>query len=301
MLHLAKEIKMHFLVVDPNVAFATLLSDELERLGHQGDVYDDGDRALASARADCPDIAFLDMGLGASQVSTLGRALRSLDASVRLVIIPMNGEALPEDVAALSVQGTLPKPFFLPELPERIEQALAAPMDDEALPENAADAPELDARKHVSEPEFVIEPVRDVTEAPGPSTQPQFSLDAFRGNRERVEHLMEALSMDVGADGVILTHHDDLLTWVGRLSEEEAEALAQVVVQGWRSSAEVARILGQEQLRFEQSIAGGNYLLYAVSVIDAILAVPVKGSALLGLLRQIARRVAKQIATLCLS
>ena len=292
---------MRFLVVDPNVAFATLLSDELERLGHQGDVYGDGEKALAAARADCPDMAFLDMGLGASKVSTLGRALRSLDASVRLVIIPMNGEALPEDVAALSVQGTLPKPFFLPELPERVEQALTAPMGDKAPSQDVAAAPELDARKRVSERESVREPVRDLTEAPESPTQPQFSLDAFNGNRKRVESLMETLSMDVGADGVILARHDDLLAWVGRLNEEEAEALAHVVVQGWRSSAEVARILGQEQLRFEQSIAGGNYLLYAVSVIDAILAVPVKGAALLGLLRQNARRVAKQIAALCLS
>lgn len=289
---------MQFLVVDQNIAFATLLSDELERLGHKGEIATDGQRALASAKVDCPDMAFLDMGLGMSQVATLGQALRSIDASMRLVIIPMNGEALPADVKALSIQGTLPKPFFLPELPDRIEQALSEPLgngDSHADISGKSDS-------HSSGDAGASESLRseDSKAVSGSQIQPQFSPQAFAANRERIQGLMTSLSADVGADGVLLTRGDDLLAWVGRFNDEEAHALARVVIQGWESSAEVARILGQEQLRFEQSITGGNYLLYAVSVVDAILAVPVQGAALLGLLRQSVRRIAKQIAALCL-
>jgi CheY-like chemotaxis protein len=289
---------MHFLVVDPNIAFATLLSDELERLGHKGEIVTDGQKALASAKLDCPDMTFLDMGLGVSEVATLGQALRSLDDSMRLVVIPMNGEALPEDVEALSIQGTLPKPFFLPELPDRVEQALSKPLGNES--------PGLDVvgKSESRDPTAAeaSEPlnIEDRNEVSGSQAQPRFSPQAFAANRERIQGLMTSLSADVGADGVILTRGENLLTWVGRFNDEEAQALARVVIQGWESSAEVARILGQEQLRFEQSIAGGTYLLYAVSVVDAILAVPVQGAALLGLLRQSVRRIAKQIATLCL-
>jgi CheY-like chemotaxis protein len=294
---------MQFLVVDPNVSFATLLSDELENLGHNGHITTDGQTALAAAEANHPDMAFLDMGLGASKVARLGQALRSIDAAMRLVIIPLNGESLPEDVKALSVQGVLPKPFFLPELPERIAQVLSTPMGEneeilaEALTSSNPNSVEEIEISRVKAPE-----TRDLTHVLEleSSGQPHFSSDAFNANHERIQNLMENLAMDVGADGVILTQGNTLITWTGRFSEAEANALARVVVQGWKSSAEVARILGQEQLRFEQSIAGGSYLLYAVSVLDAILAVPVKGAALLGLLRQNARRVAKQIAALCL-
>lgn len=291
---------MHFLVVDPNVAFATLLSDELERLGHQGDKVSDEREALASAAANCPELAFLDMGLGVPQVASLGRALRSLDASVRLVVIPMNGEALPEDIEALSIQGVLPKPFFLPELPDRIEDVLSAPLVGGTVPPTADSSLKSPPIDDVDARNAVKSSIPDPPEVRQSPTRPRFSPDAFRVNLGRVKRLMESLSSEVGADGVILTYNDDLLTWVGRFNEQEAQALARVVVQGWKSSAEVARILGQEQLRFEQSIAGGSYLLYAVSVVDAILAVPVKGTALLGLLRQNVRRVAKQIAELCL-
>lgn len=291
---------MHFLVVDPNVSFATLLSDELKRLGYSGDIAADGQKALAVAETNCPDITFLDMGLGTSQVVRVGRALRSYDAAMRLIIIPLDGEALPKDVAALSVQGILPKPFFLPELPARIEEAFSAPLGADAPDLVEPIAPGSGPVESVSVSRAITPVVQDLTDEPESQAKPQFSLDAFNANRERVQKLMEALAREVGSDGVILARNDTLLTWTGRFSAEEAQALARVVVQGWKSSAEVARILGQEQLRFEQSIAGGSYLLYAVSVLDAILAVPVRGSALLGLLRQNARRVAKRVASLCL-
>ncbi|MBN1250002.1 MAG: hypothetical protein JXC32_20225, partial [Anaerolineae bacterium] len=71
------------------------------------------------------------------------------------------------------------------------------------------------------------------------------------------------------------------------------------VLSGSRTSAEMARILGREQLRFEQSIAGGSYLLYALGIQDAILAVTVSGDAPLGLLRHRARATAERIADLC--
>ena len=91
-----------------------------------------------------------------------------------------------------------------------------------------------------------------------------------------------------------------MLMWVGEFTEEQAEPIAKVVIQGWRSSEEMARILGREQLQFEQSIAGGSYMLYALGVdINAILAVAIRGSATLGMIRHRAREVVEQLSMLC--
>jgi predicted regulator of Ras-like GTPase activity (Roadblock/LC7/MglB family) len=58
--------------------------------------------------------------------------------------------------------------------------------------------------------------------------------------------------------------------------------------------------LGREQLQFEQSIAGGSYMLYALSVdVNAILAVAIRGSATLGMIRHRAREVVEQISDMC--
>ena len=53
-------------------------------------------------------------------------------------------------------------------------------------------------------------------------------------------------------------------------------------------------------LRFEQSITGDNYMLYALSVdVNAIMGVVVRGAAPLGLLRHHARTTAERIAQIC--
>jgi predicted regulator of Ras-like GTPase activity (Roadblock/LC7/MglB family) len=126
------------------------------------------------------------------------------------------------------------------------------------------------------------------------------SYQAFTANRLEVEGLMNDLAQETGADAVLLTYGGGLLTWVGGLGQDEAESISRAVIHGWRTSAEVARILGREQVRFEQSIAGGDYMLYALSVeVNAIMAVAVRGSAPLGLLRHRARGTAQRIARLC--
>ena len=129
-----------------------------------------------------------------------------------------------------------------------------------------------------------------------------FSRDVFAANRSAVERMMNDLLQDVGADAALLTFEGELLAWVGGLEKPEVESIAQAVVHGWQTSVEVARILGREQARFEQSITGGDYMLYALSVESAaILGVVVRGSATLGLLRHRARSIAEQIARLRIS
>jgi CheY-like chemotaxis protein len=126
------------------------------------------------------------------------------------------------------------------------------------------------------------------------------SYDAFVVHRVEVEQAMNVLLNDVGADAVLLTFGGGLLTWVGGLDQAEAESISRAIIHGWRTSAEVARILGREQVRFEQSIAGGDYMLYALSVeVNAIMGVAVRGSAPLGLMRHHARTTVDQIARLC--
>jgi len=287
---------MRCLVVDANVAFATLLSEELTRLGHEVMVCHSGEEALA--RPTRFDLALLDMGLEAPDAPTLALALRQRDPGVRLVLIPMMGDELQLDADAPSIQGVLPKPFFLPELPERIEAALTAPLELDTAPA-PGDAPE-------PEQATVAVEQADPTEARGEAPW----RDAFARHRDEVAALLGELAYELGADGVLLTDGEGTLHAVGSLPSEEIEALGRAVRQGWQSALEVGRILGREQVRFEQSLAGGDYTLYALGVdgadgacaldgrCDAVLAVAVAGEATLGLLRHRARATTARIAAL---
>ena len=112
---------------------------------------------------------------------------------------------------------------------------------------------------------------------------------------------MEELAREVGADAVLLSVGDELITWTGQVTQADAEAIAVAVLHGWNTAQEVARILGREQNHFEQSISGGDYMLYALSVeADAILSVAIRGSAPLGLLRHRTRGAAEDIAEMCI-
>jgi len=347
---------MHILVVDPNEPFAILLSEELKREGYDIDMCLRGADALMLARRQHIDLAILDMALANPDAIELAQTLRETDASMRLMLIPLMGETLSPHAATLAVQGVLPKPFFLPELPGLIEAALSASVDGTA-PEKPAVTPPITvadaaiAPEEIAEPsvpllddnifgpEIDVDPVVEIrpraAEAPKPAVPPApapvpspppstvqetpkpviaeaqlvppgeeegygISYDAFVSHRVEVEQAMNLLLDDVGADAVLLTFGGGLLTWVGGLDQGEAESISRAIIHGWRTSAEVARILGREQVRFEQSIAGGDYMLYALSVeVNAIMGVAVRGSAPLGLMRHHARTTVDQIAQLC--
>ena len=346
---------MHILVVDPNEPFAVLLSEELKREGYTVDMCLRGADALMLARRQHLDLAILDMALADPGAIELAQALRETDPSMRLMLIPLMGESLSPRAATITVQGVLPKPFFLPELPGLIQAALGAPKDGVApavhaeTPSSGTSAPASSTAPSVPSPdvnifgpEVGVEPPIKITpraETPKPSKPPEtvkparapapkpvpvqeapappvaaqapsgasegeagygISYDAFVAHRLEVEQAMNVLLNDVGADAVLLTFGGGLLTWVGGLDQPEAESISRAIIHGWRTSAEVARILGREQVRFEQSIAGGDYMLYALSVeVNAIMGVAVRGSAPLGLMRHHARTTVDQIAQLC--
>lgn len=294
---------MHFIVVDPNVAFATLLTEELRSLGYETTACGSCGEALAAARALPPDMALLDMALAEPGALALARQLRDLHPETRLIFIPLMGEDLKLNGEAPPYQGVLPKPFFLPELPQHIEAALATPLEGGYSRDTAhtsTGTTPVGGPAGASVTPLDLPPAGpDEATSPAPPSAPRLSREFVRTRRTQVVRIMQGLMSDVGADGVLLTGEEGVLAWVGTLAEEEVDSISHAVLHGWQTSAEVARILGREQLRFEQSIAGGNYLLYALSVQDAILAVTVDGAAALGLLRHRARSAAQKIAQLC--
>jgi len=246
------------LIVDSDEAFAIVLQESLEQGGaYRATATASGDEALQALAAARFDLAIVDLGLTDPDGATLARMLRQQQADLRLMLIPLVGEELLPELADLDVQGVLPKPFFIPELPERIADALARP---------AAGEP-------------------GVAESVEPDTA-SGRLAALRESIPEIVQEMTRLSQEVNAEAVILTCGDRLIAHTGRLSAEDASGLAQAVADSWRTSARVAEILGREQLRFEQSVEGGEYVLYALAVAeDIILSAALRTSVPLGIIR----------------
>ncbi|MCK4473391.1 MAG: hypothetical protein KAW49_16540, partial [Anaerolineae bacterium] len=187
-------------------------------------------------------------------------------------------EELPSELADLDVQGVLPKPFFLPELPGRIADALARPVGG---------GPDL---AEVTEPDI---------SSGLPVVSSDERLAVLREHISEIIQGMNALSQEINAEAVILTCRGKLIAHTGRLSAEGSDALAQVVAESWRTSARVAQILGQEQLRFEQSMEGSEHVFYSLAVAqDIILSAALHVSVPLGMIRHRAKSTADALRAL---
>ncbi len=303
----------HIVVVDPDEAFATLLVEELRRQGHNVDHLLDGSTVLDMVDSGSPDMVMLDMGLKDPDAISTARELRERYTALRLVLVPMIGEQLPAEADALELQGVLPKPFFIPELPAQIQAALDAPLAGTVTSSTKTE----DGMAEPDE-EFAPEPTMDASvgtpaepepaeTADSSSASPASSIDrwglsyeAVQANYASIQNTMDGLAQELAADCVLLTLGRRMITAVGMLNESEADSIARAVVHGWMTSDKVARVLGCEQENYEQSITGEGYMLYAISVdVNAILAVVIRGSSPLGLLRHRARRVVEQIREIC--
>ncbi|MBN1179707.1 MAG: response regulator [Anaerolineae bacterium] len=321
-------MRHHVLIVDPNEAFATMLRQSLQETGtYNASVVDSGRKALRAIASDDFDMVIVDLGLDDVDGSLLVRRLREDYPRMRLMVIPLFGQDPPEEISSLDIQGILPKPFFLPELPNLISDAMAKPVGPQEPPaeelppapkntdegtdaaangpfpwdidlssDDAQEAPPAAPEKPAPKPEPAAEPAaQPVAETPAPDTSSPLP-DRIAKELTFLTRQMTRLLQEVSAEAAILVNGNHLVAQVSRLPKEEVDALATVIQESWQTSARVAKILGKEQLRFEQSIEGDEHLLYSLALSkDLILSVVVEGRVALGIIRHRSKEVAEAI------
>ncbi len=286
------------LVVDSNEGFAALLKESLEQSGgYRVALTTNGNDALQTLSSFPFDLAIVDLGLENPDGITLAHKMRQQQADLRLMLIPIQGEEIPSKTNDLDIQGVLPKPFFLPELPGRISEALSKSVK---LPTSKAEVAPTDTSPR-EEPKEVVAPRAQVP-PPAQPAQTTSSNEVLSSVRERMPELvkrMNLLAQEVNADTVILTCKGRVISHTGRLSAEGAVGLAQAIAESCRTSTRVAQILGQELEHFEQSTEGGNHLFYSLAVVeDIILSVALRGNVPLGMLRHRTKEAADNLHTL---
>jgi CheY-like chemotaxis protein len=257
-----------------------MLQEGLEQEGeYRATVAHSGSEALKIASTETFDLAIVDLGIDATDDldgATVARRLRAEQSNLRLMLIPLRGDVLSEDVADLDVQSVLPKPFFLPDLPELIEDALAQPVGRAGQPSESGEPGERP-------PSDIEPPLRDVV---------------YEGSPD-VTRELEDLAREINAEAVLVTHEGDMQASVGRLSTEVLNQLAQIVGESHRSSKRIAEVLGRERQRFEQSVEGGEYMLYSLQITgDVLLSAALGSDAALGIVRHRAKGAAKRLRKL---
>jgi CheY-like chemotaxis protein len=272
-------VKQRILVIDPDIAFATLLKESLE----QTQLYEiisanDGQAALGALAQDGWAMVILDLGMTDPPAEQVAQLVHTQHLELPLMVIPLDGDTLPPEIGALGIRGVLTKPFFLPDLPDLVAHAL----------NGLSPTPVPSVRAETSEP-----PAQ-------PATAELDNGTRWTGDKAKLAAPLSALARELNAETVMLTCGDELVTHAGRLAREEAEQLGGVIVASWHASAQVARLLGREKVRFEQSMQeSSDYVLYSLNVKgEMVLTVVLNSHTPLGIVRYHTKRTAETIARL---
>jgi DNA-binding response OmpR family regulator len=198
------------LVVDRDEAFATLLKEILEvDGGHQVRVAPRGRDGLALLQRERFDLTVIDMDQEQGDVNyiTLMKGVRHLDPGMRIVLIPLMGEAVPDEAHQLNIQGALSKPFFVDDLLPRIDDALSRVVQPQKI-EQTADAVPISIGSVLSE--LARETQADIV-----------LLASMAGEKARVLHHVSVFDEDR------LQHFADLLVKTAKVGQAAAHFLGQ--------------------------------------------------------------------------
>lgn len=116
------------LIADRDEAFALMLRDSIRReTGREAVVCTSAGQARTCLSHEPFALCIVDQGLD-EDLATVVAGLRQVQPTLRIIVVPLLGEELPEEAERLGIQGILTKPFFVGDLAGIIEGALTAPV-----------------------------------------------------------------------------------------------------------------------------------------------------------------------------
>ena len=226
----------NLLIVTADAMFAKRLSTSLEQEGYRLYVAKGKGEAVVRADEQNCSTAFLDLELSEKFVSELGRALRTLNPTIKLILF--SDDATPPALDEL-------RPWMLARKPARTPELLTM------LKNNPAPQPQ---------------PIRATNESPAIHLDQQENqeLPWLQDVTKAAQHLTR-LTLESSAQAALITRKDALWAYAGQLSQNAAKELAVTVTRHWDGQK------GSDLLRFVRLEATkAEHMLYATRLADEV-------------------------------
>ena len=287
----------NILVIDSDEGFGNMLKDGLVNSGHyRARCVHSGSNALEAVVEDQFDLVIIDMALTDMSPITLVQAIREAKGSMRIMMIPLLGQDLPEQVNTLNINGTLTKPFFVGDLPDMVNKALGR----QTAPASAVPPPVPPTRDPAPKVEEATSVPADESPEPTPtlSTVPQETIRFLRANESEILRNLDDLNVEVRAEAILLIAGGELIAQAGMLDRQHCEELTLLVAQSSQAAAQAAKFLGEKGDAFSQSLhEGEEYRLYTLTLGEGILlSLALSSNVPLGMIRHQCRQVAEQLS-----
>jgi DNA-binding response OmpR family regulator len=298
--------KPYVLVVDSDEGFGFMLKDGLENSGRYGAVWvQAGSDALQAIVEQNFDLVIIDIGLPDIPPVTLVKAIRDAKHGMKIMMIPMIGHNLPNEFKSLDINGVLPKPFFVGDLPDLVDKAIGQtkqhiptrPVLMAHTPAEAGDTTPATNTSGSSESDMVAGIDGDYAPTMRIPVVPQETISFLRANETEVLRLLGDLNIEVRAEAILLTAGLELIAHSGIVGHNKCEELAKLVAQSSQAAAQTASFLGEASGTFTQSLYEGEaYRLYTLTLTEGILlSLALSTNVPLGMLRHQSRQVAEQL------
>jgi CheY-like chemotaxis protein len=273
-----------------------------------------GNDALQAVVEQAFDLVIIDMALTDMPAAKLVQGIREAKNGMRIMMIPLIGQDLPDKIKALEINGILTKPFFVGDLPDLIDQATgqrksvppvravplpAKPTAPPPAPQPVAPSPAPAVPRTIPAP-AVVESAIVVDENSSLTfvTVPQETIRYLRANETEILRLLDDLNREVRAEAILLIAGLELIAQAGMLSRPQCQELTLLVAQSSQAAAQAASFLGERAGRFAQSLhEGSEYRLYSLSLGEGILlSLALSSNVPLGMIRHQCRQTADQLA-----
>lgn len=261
-------MRANLLVATPLDSFGELIRQSLNDTGSfYVYVVKSKAEAILAAEKNHYTLALLDMALGEEDTRELGRALRSVNPDIDLVIL--SDEDLPPGMDSIRPWVLLRKPFYLPDF---IQLIRAVPI----IPDELLNPVEIDQHKAEA-------PMQEKTADP--------EIPWLNNVSKAAQHLTR-LTLESSAQAALITREKDLWAYAGQLSQNAANELAQTVARHWDGQQ------GNDLLRFVRLEATkAEHMLYATSMTpDIILALVFDAETPFSTIRSQANKLAHSLA-----
>ncbi len=306
----------NILVVDSDEGFGHMLAEGLENSGqYAARCVHSGSDALEAVIEHQFDLVIIDMALADMPPTTLIQAIREAKNGTRIMMIPLIGQQLPENIGKLSINGILTKPFFVGDLPDLIDQAIGRRKTSPSVPppkptpaqSGRSGSSTVTVREAPAPPpppvptDGVMASARVAENEEAPvltiAPVPQETIRFLRANEAEILRLLDDLNREVRAEAILLIAGVELIAFAGMLSRVQCQELSVLVAQSSQAASHAAKFMGEPAGRFAQSLhEGSEYRLYSLSLAEGILlSLALSSNVPLGMIRHQCRQTGEQL------
>ena len=300
--------KPNILVVDSDEGFGFMLKDGLQNTGQYTAIWSHtGSDALQAVVEQSFDLVIIDIGLSDMKPEKLVKAIRDAKNGMKIMMIPMIGDTLPDHLQKLELDGVLPKPFFVGDLPELVDKAMGrTPQPRQRTPSSAfpVQVPAASGDNTTAPAAEIADSPSQASAAVAPAPEmaipvvPQETIRFLRASEAEILRLLSDLNLEVRAEAILLVAGTNLISHAGMLGRDHCEELAILVAQSTQAASQAATFLGERAGRFSQSLhEGGAYRLYTLTLHEGILlSLALSTNVPLGMIRHQCRQIAEQLS-----